>query len=176
MGTCVVLKFWLRGFFRRSIDCICNAAVPHSFASTMPAACSKEKNDMKLYKWVQIGNLPLWSKKDIWWMDAKSQSCNVMMGSLHHDGMICCVLFRALKKGLLLSYSGKHQSVWVWLEAIESLQFAFEQSQEMYWSHRFMLLEKQLMMAQSMCSANSLRECSLKPYTCMPLHHLGTWM
>lgn len=35
----------------------------------------------------------------------------------------------------------------------------------MYWSHRFMLLEKQLMMAQSMCSVNSLRECSLKPYT-----------
>lgn len=28
-----------------------------------------------------------------------------------------------------------------------------------------MLLEKQLMMALLMCSVNSLRECSLKPYT-----------
>lgn len=33
-----------------SMDCICDASLPNSFTDTMSAACSTEKDYMKLYK------------------------------------------------------------------------------------------------------------------------------
>lgn len=49
----------------KSIICICDAAVPNSFADIRSAACSKEKYDTKLYKLIRTCNLPFWSKKDV---------------------------------------------------------------------------------------------------------------